>query len=92
MSYFSQIVLNQIGLVLGFVGSILLSFSNKVGVVTKDGRVRFEGLDDMDSVDKNLGIVERSHWRNRVFTPVGWVMIVLSFFIQLVATLIPSSQ
>ncbi len=91
MSCISQTMLNQIGLVLGFFGSILLSFSYKVGMITEDGRVKMDGLDDMDSIEKNVIIVQNSHRRNRHFTPIGWGMICVSFFIQFIATFMQSS-
>ena len=78
--------LNQFALVIGFIGSILLAFSSKVGVISKGGSVIFEGLDPMDPAADNLKRVKSSHWRNKWFTPAGWGMLALSFFTQLVAT------
>lgn len=79
-------LLNQTALILGFIGSIVLAFSNKVGVISKDGSVIFSGMDPMESAAKNLSLVEKSHRRSRVFTPIGWVLISLSFLLQFVAT------
>jgi hypothetical protein len=80
-------LLNQAGLVLGFIGSILLAFSAKVGVMSKDGSIIFTGLDPMDPGEINARKVKASHWRNRVFTPIGWSMLALAFLLQLAATL-----
>ena len=55
------IVLSQTGLVLGFVGSIVLALPEKVGVVMNDGRIRFEGLDDMVPAEQNVRTVKNSH-------------------------------
>lgn len=82
----SPATLNQIGLVLGFVGAVLLAFSNKVGVISKGGSTIFTGLDPMDPAEDNLRRVRSSHWRNRYFTPIGWAMLAASFLAQLVAT------
>ncbi len=83
----SAACLNQIGLVLGFLGAVLLAFSSKIGVISKGGAIVFSGLDPMDPVNKNLRVVRQSHWRHRYFTPIGWVMLALSFLAQFVATL-----
>lgn len=80
-------ILNQLGLVLGFIGAVLLAFSTKVGIVSKDGSVIFTGLDPMDPAEKNLRRVRASHRRNRVLAPVGWVMLAVAFLLQLAATL-----
>lgn len=79
-------LLNQIALVLGFVGAILLAFSARVGVISKDGSVIFTGLDPMEPAERNVKRVRASHWRNRFFTPVGWFMLAASFLLQLAAT------
>ena len=78
--------LNQIGLIVGFIGSVLLAFSAKVGVISKTGEIIFTGLDPMAPSEKNKKIVISSHWRNRFFTPIGWVLLALAFLIQLFAT------
>ena len=82
--------LNQIGLVVGFAGAVLLAFSSKIGVISKNGTVIFSGLDPMESADLNLSRVRSSHWRSRVFTPVGWSMLSLSFLLQLAASWVSS--
>ena len=87
---FTSTLLNQIALVLGFGGTILLAFSSKVGVISKGGQIIFDGLDPMDPVEDNLKHVSRSHWRNRFFTPIGWFLVAASFFLQFVATVLPS--
>lgn len=79
-------LLNQVGLALGFLGAVLLAFSSKVGVLSKGGSIVFTGLDPMDPSELNARKVKSSHWRNRVFTPVGWGMLALAFFLQLAAT------
>lgn len=81
-------LLNQIGLVLGFVGAILLAVSAKVGVISKDGSVIFTGLDPMDPAEDNLRRVKASHWRNRVIAPIGWCLLAGAFLIQFLATLL----
>ncbi len=86
-SFFSSAHLTQIGLVIGFFGSILLAFSGKVGVISKNGSIVFTGLDPMNPAEDNVRHVKQSHWRNRLFTPVGWVLISVSFLLQLFATL-----
>ena len=83
----SAACLNQSGLVLGFLGAVLLAFSSKIGVISKGGTIVFSGLDPMDPVEMNLRVVQNSHWRHRYFTPIGWVMLAVSFLAQLVATL-----
>ncbi len=82
----SPVVLNQVGLVIGFIGAALLAFSNKVGVISKGGSVIFTGLDPMDPAEDNVKRVKSSHWRNRYFTLVGWGMLAVSFLMQFVAT------
>lgn len=83
----SSATLNQIGLILGFVGAIVLAFSGKVGVISKGGSAIFTSLDPMDPAEENLRRVRSSHWRNRYFTPIGWATLAASFLTQLVATL-----
>lgn len=80
-------LLAQTGLVLGFIGAILLFFSEKKGVIMPDGRMRFDGLSDLAPVDKNKKIVQRSYWRNKWFTPIGWCLLSLSFLLQFISTL-----
>lgn len=87
MSISTAIYLNQFGLIAGFIGAVLLAFSTKVGVISKNGSVIFTGLDPMDHPEDNLKRVRSSHWRNRYLTPVGWIMLAISFFVQFVATL-----
>lgn len=79
-------LLNQLALVIGFLGSIVLAFSNKVGVISQNGTVIFNGLDPMSPAEENLKRVKSSHWRNRYFTPIGWFMLASSFLLQLTAT------
>lgn len=86
MGLVSSVHLNQIGLVLGFLGAIFLAFSGKVGVISKGGFTEFTGLDPMDPVNDNLRRVHASHWRNRHFTPIGWALLAISFLAQFVAT------
>ncbi len=81
-----SLLLNQIGLVIGFLGAIFLAWSGKVGVKSKDGSVIFTGLDPKEPVETNLKRVQHSHWRNRVFIPIGWAMLAASFLLQLIAT------
>jgi len=78
---------NQIGLSLGFIGSLLLWCSSRVGVISKDGSIIFNGLDPMVPPEQNVKRVRRAHWRNRYFTPIGWCMLVSSFLLQLLATI-----
>ena len=85
--FLSPAHLNQIGLVIGFLGSILLAFSGKVGVISKNGTIAFTGLDPMNPAEDNVRHVKQSHWRNRFFTPVGWVLLSASFLLQFIATL-----
>lgn len=83
--------ISQSGLVIGFLGSVLLAFSAKVGVISKNGkeiRVIFNGLDPMVPSEINTQIVLSSHWRNRLFTPIGWIMLSLSFLLQFLAVFI----
>lgn len=80
-------LLNQVALTIGFLGSIILACSNKVGVISKDGVVIFTGLDPMSPAEENLKRVKSSHWRNRYLTPIGWIMLAGSFFFQLMATI-----
>ena len=87
MSAETSNLFNQIGLLLGFVGALLLWFSPRVGVISKGGSVIFTGLDPMDPSELNLKRVRSSHWRNRYFTPIGWGMVVSSFLLQFIATI-----
>jgi hypothetical protein len=77
--------LNQLGLVSGFIGAVLLAFSAKVGVISKDGSIIFTGLDPMDPSESNVRRVRASHWRNRWLTPVDWYLLALSFLLQFIA-------
>ena len=79
-------LINQIGLVSGFLGSIILVFSGKVGVVSKNLDIIFTGLDPMKSAEDNEKSVLQSHRRNRFCTPVGWGMLSVAFVLQLIAT------
>ena len=63
-----------------------MAFSAKVGVISKNG-VIFTGLDPMESSELNEKKVRSSHWRNRVFAPVGWAMLALAFLLQFASTL-----
>ena len=81
-----SVVLNQIGLVLGMLGSVALAFSAKVGVIQQNGTIAFTGLDPMDPVDVNKRRVISSHWRNRWLTPIGWLFLGASFALQFLAT------
>jgi hypothetical protein len=83
----TDVFLNEAGLILGFIGSILLAFSAKIGVISKDGSIIFTGLDPMEPSNANVAKVKSSHWRNRYFTPIGWGMLALAFLLQLAATL-----
>ena len=86
MCIFSPMLFNQIALVTGFVGAVLLAFSNTFGVISKGGSVIFSGLDPMDPAEDNERRVKSSHWRNRWFTPIGWGMLAVSFLMQFIAT------
>jgi hypothetical protein len=79
-------ILNQIGLIIGFLGTVALALSTKVGVISKDGSIIFSGLDPLDPADANVRRVRSSHRRNRYLTPIGWGMLAISFFMQFVAT------
>ena len=79
--------LNQIGLIFGLVGAVLLAFSGKIGVVGKDGAIIFTGLDPMNSSEQNAKTVISSHKRHRIFTPLGWAMIAGAFLLQFLATI-----
>lgn len=79
--------LNQIGLVFGFVGSILLAISTRVGVISRGGSIIFDGLDPMAPSEDNARRVLRSHWRAKYFGPTGWSMLVASFLLQYLATM-----
>ena len=78
--------LNSLALIIGFLGSVVLAFSSKEGVISKNGTVIFNGLDPMSPVEENLNRVKSSHWRNRHLTPIGWFMLAGSFLLQLIAT------
>ena len=78
-------ILNQSALLLGFFDSILLYFSNKVGTIMYDGRVRFDNLDDLAPAAENKQRVLNSHWRHKWFTPIGWICLSLAFLLQLVS-------
>jgi len=78
--------LNQVGLLCGIMGSILLAFSAKVGVISKSGQIIFSGLDPSDSTANNKNKVLSSHWKNKVLTPIGWGLIALAFMLQFIAT------
>jgi len=80
--------LNQFGLICGFVGSILLALSTKVGIISKDGSIISSGLDPMDSVSKNMAKVYTSHSRHRYLQPIGWTLLALAFGLQFIATCI----
>ena len=83
--------LSQIGLVLGFAGAILLAFSQAVGNIYKykDGSevIDFGDQDPLAKPELKIKRVRSSHWRKRYFTPLGWGMLVVSFFLQLLATI-----
>lgn len=86
--------ISQAGLIIGFFGSVLLAFSAKVGVISKNGKsvtVIFNGLDPMISSEINKNRVLESHWRNRVFTPIGWAMLSISFLLQFSAVFITTN-
>jgi hypothetical protein len=87
MSSSNIIFLNQCGLVVGFIGAILLALSAKVGVLSRDGSIIFTGLDPMAPVEANAKRVQSSHWRHRFLTPIGWLMLASSFALQFAATL-----
>lgn len=89
MSADTTTLLNQVALISGFVGAIFLSFSTKVGVVSKNGSIIFDGLDPMEPAAQNANRVRASHWRNRYFTPTGWFLLAASFALQFVVTLFP---
>ncbi|WP_157866646.1 hypothetical protein [Aromatoleum aromaticum] len=80
------LLLNQAGLVLGFLGSIVLALSGTVGVIGKNGSIIFTGLDPMEPSDRNIERVKRSHRRNRIYTPLGWGMLAAAFLLQFAAT------
>jgi len=87
MQLLSPVALDRIGLILGFFGAILLACSSRIGVISKNGSVIFNGLDPMESADKNVRCVRWSYWRNRYFTRIGWGMFAISFITQFLATL-----
>lgn len=80
------LLINQVALVLGFSGSILLAISSKLGVISKDGSVIFTGMDPMEPAEKNLTRVRQSYWRNKFFAPTGWGLLSVSFLLQFIAT------
>lgn len=79
----SATLLNQIALVAGFIAAGLLAFSAKVGVISNDGSIIFDGLDPMDRSELNVKRVKSSHRRNKYFTPIGWFLLTASFALQL---------
>ena len=79
--------LSQLGLILGIAGSVVLAFSTKVGTVSKDGQIIFNGLDPIRPTEENKKKVERSHKLNRYFTPIGWFLLATAFGLQFAATL-----
>ena len=83
-----SIIIEVIGLTCGILGSLLLFLSTKVGVIMDDGRIRFDGMDDLSDVDERIRKVKASHLRNRLFVPAGWSLISLAFFLQLIGLLI----
>lgn len=91
MFLLTPIIISQTALILGFFGSVLLAFSAKVGVISKNGKevsLIFNDLDPMISHEINAKRVLSSHWRNRLFTPIGWAMISLCFLLQFSAIFI----
>ncbi len=83
--------LNPIALGFGFLGTIFLGvpwFSTPVGriFVFKDGgrEIRFPELHPMIPGEEKEKIVRSSHRRARCFTPLGWGLLALSFFFQLI--------
>ena len=79
-------VINQIGLVLGLIATILLAFSTRVGVISRNGNIIFGGLDPMAPPDENEHRVVSSHRRSRLLQPVGWSLFAVSFALQFTAT------
>ena len=79
--------LSQTGMVLGFLGSITLAFSVKIGVLGSNGTIIFTGLDPMEPAENNAAKVKAAHRRNRVCAPAGWSMLSLAFLFQFTATL-----
>ncbi len=77
--------LNQSGLLCGFLGTVLLFFAKAKGTIMADYRMRFDGLDDMAPVERNKKHVKRSHWRQKWFTPTGWILLSSSFLMQYIA-------
>lgn len=80
------IPLTQIGLILGILGAIVLALSVKVGTISKDGQIIFNGLDPMLRAEQNKKKVLKAHWRNRYITPFGWFLLATSFDLQFIAT------
>ncbi|NOS94020.1 MAG: hypothetical protein HOP30_19045 [Cyclobacteriaceae bacterium] len=83
----TEALLNQLGLIIGLIGSIMLAFSGITGVISKNGSIIFTGLDPMESSDTNERKVRKTHRRNKIYTPIGWFMIAISFLLQFIATL-----
>ncbi|WP_029131928.1 hypothetical protein [Sedimenticola selenatireducens] len=79
--------LTQVGLAIGFVGSLLLAFSVKIGTISEGGQIIFNGLDPMRPAEENKKKVLNSHRRNRYFTPIGWFLLAASFALQFAGTL-----
>lgn len=91
MFLLTPIIISQTALILSFLGSVLLAFSAKVGVISKNGkevRLIFNDLDPMISHEINAKRFLLSHWRNRLFIPIGWAMISLFFLLQFSAIFI----
>lgn len=83
----SPVTLDRIGLILGLFGAIVLACSSRIGIISKNGSVIFNGLDPMEPADKNVRHVRWSYWRNRYFTRIGWGLFAISFVTQFLATL-----
>lgn len=83
-----SIVIEVVGLTCGLSGSVLLFLSTKVGAIMDDGRIRFDGTDDLSDVDERIRKVKASHLRNKFFVPAGWSLISLAFLLQLIGLLI----
>lgn len=80
-------ILTHLGLLFGFIGSVLLAFSVRIGTISEGGQIIFHGLDPMRPIEDNNKKVLRSHWRNRYFTPIGWFLLAISFVLQFLGTL-----
>lgn len=83
----TSLQLSQVALALGFIGSVLLTFSAKIGTISENGNIIFNGLDPMRPIEENTKKVMHSHWRNRYFTPIGWLFLATSFSLQFANTL-----